>query len=138
MGSSISKIKYEEILNITTNININIKSKKTYKHTIEFLDHSIIDIELSEKEEELFQMKYKWNQLFNKLGRISYYNIEAIKMYKRREEEPKYHFMIIYNNGNVETVDYISEQYKLFMELYKKYNEKNKIIMVKETNDSTI
>ena len=126
MGSSISKIKYKNITNITDFYNNN--SKKPYNHTIYYKNGKTCNLSLTKENEEIFQIYLKMTKLLLEVAKIKFLNITDIKLYKVTETEPKYHFSIIYNTGFVESVNYITEQNNFFWKMYNKINKNPKKI----------
>ncbi len=126
MGSQISKINYDKILKVVDhNNNSKTKIKKPYGHTIYYYGGKQIVINLTKKEENDFQIKYKYTKLYQNLKKIQYYDIQCIPYYNiiKKDNEIKHSLKIVYNsNDNMESIAINQEQYDFFVEMYNKLN----------------
>ena len=148
MGSSVSRIKYNEIVDIKDEI-VNDK----YKHIITYLDGREETIVLNKDQE----YKFQWTFIMSKPGIIDYHNIKEIINYKKTkdvnyikkhyetEEQSKndkflYEFTIVYHpkkntvESEVKNVVFNSYQIELFLMFVEKYSpvklNKNKSEMI--------
>ncbi len=125
MGSTISKIKYDKILKVIDHNNNNPKIKKPYSHTIYYYGGRQITINLTKKEENDFQIKYKYSKLYQNLKKIPYYDIQCVPHYNviKNNDTIKYSISVVYNNNNnLEKLILNQEQYDFFVEMYNKLN----------------
>jgi hypothetical protein len=138
MGSELSKIRYNDIVNIKDEI-INDK----YKHIITYSNGEEKTIILNKDKEYRFQ----WTFIMSKPGTVDYHNIKEIINYKKtrdvnyvkkhyeteehaKQEKFLYHFTIVYNNDVRKNVVFNSYQINLFLHFVEKYS--NVILNTKE------
>jgi hypothetical protein len=125
MGSQISKIKFDKILKVIDHNNENLKIKKPYSHTIYYYGGRQTTINLTKKEENDFQIKYKYSKLYEKIKKIQYYDIQCIPFYDiiKNNDTIKHSIKIVYNNNdNMDNLILNQEQYDFFVEMYNKLN----------------
>ncbi len=137
MGSSVSRIKYKEIVNVADDFS---KPGK-YKHIITYNDGREESIVLNLDNE----YKFQWAYIMSKPGLIDYHNIKEIINYKKTkdvnytkkhyetEENSKkehflYEFTIVYQpkknmkESEVQTIVFNSYQIELFSLFVEKYS----------------
>ena len=130
MGSSTSKIDYENIDTIADKTTKNLK--KPYQHTITFQNKKIKPkiYNFTKGEEEDFQLRYKCMKFYEKVRKIDYYNIEHIR-YKTIKDDKKnenIHILtLLFYKGTIDTIQLNQQQYDFFIMTYKKLN-KNPIL----------
>jgi hypothetical protein len=132
MGSSVSKIDYENIYIIIDNIIEN--SRKPYQHTITFQNKKVKIYKFNKNEEEEFQLSYKCTKLYEKVRKIDYYNIESVRytnikenIKENKNNENIYILTILYFNETIKTIQLNQLQYDFFITTYKKLNKNPKL-----------
>jgi hypothetical protein len=128
MGNKLSSISF---INIKS-IKLISSNKNNYKYLITNDDNKTENIALNSKENDKFQMRYKWSQEFKPLIGLDYYKMLSIEKYNKIKTNDGfiYNISILYNTNDMRDFTFTKNQMDWFLKYIHEISPSGKQIIL--------